>query len=156
MALSQTTAWFQMSFTKSQNNLEYVVKKSYLDFQGIAYDSEDSALSVSSIDPLTGGEVQVSGYLDSNGEIDKLVYRHTGGPGANTLDDVSISAEIINPDAFLHVIQDYIDSPIPLDPGNVQSFTDNWASLQGVRQTAGSDVFVLLGGGELGIYTESF
>ena len=145
-----------MSFEKSKNNLEYVVKKSYLDFKETSYDSDDKALRVRAIDPITGGEVQVNGYLNDSGEIDKLIYRHTGLPNSNTLDDVSISADITDPDSFLHVIQDYIDTPILLDSGNAQSFTDNWAALQGVRQTLGNDVFVLIGGGELGVFNESF
>ena len=146
----------QMSFTKSKNNLEYVVKKSYLDFQEASFDSDDNTLRVKSIDPITGGEVQVNGYLYNNGEIDQLIYRHTGLPSSNTLDDVSISVNLSNPDVFLHVIQEFIETPILVNSTNAQNLANNWSGLQGVSRTPDSDVFVLLGGGELGVFTEGF
>ena len=145
-----------MSFEKSQDNLEYVVKKSYLDFQETQFDSDDNVLRVKAIDPITGGEVQVNGYLDGSGEIDKLIFWHTGLSSSNTLDDVSIVVNLSNPGVFLHVIQDFIESPLLVNSTNAQNLADNWSSLLGVRRTPESDVLVLLGGGELGVFTEGF
>ena len=144
----------EMSFNQSQQLLENAVKSSYLNFDETIADRANNKIEVRATDPITGAAANVYGYLDNGGDIKSVIYQNWGRPfetGDVSKFVTTIRVNTDNAGLFFDEVKDYLSSPILLDRGNAQGFTNALASLDGVtKRPNGADVAVSINGGGIG------